>query len=304
MNNIISVKNLGKSYGKIDAVKNISFTVESGKLFAFLGPNGAGKSTTIDIISTLLKQDSGQITIKENIVGVDDENIRKLIGVVFQDSLLDNYLTVRENLTVRGSFYNLAKKDLILAIKKAAEVCGITDILDRPYGKLSGGQKRRSDIARAIINTPEILFLDEPTTGLDPQTRSNIWKSIKEMQITKGMTVFLTTHYMEEAADADYVIIIDNGEIAAMGTPSQLRDKYSNDRIVLTAKDVDFLKKRLDSDGLVYDVLADNIYINLDSAFDAIPILEKYQEELSSFEVLKGTMDDAFIKITGKEIRE
>lgn len=304
MTEIISVDNLVKSYGPVEAVKNISFKVEQGKLFAFLGPNGAGKSTTIDIISTLLKEDSGRVTIKDNVVGIDDDKIRSLIGVVFQDSLLDNLLTVRENLLVRGSFYGLSKKELNIAVERAAKACGVMEFLDRPYGKLSGGQRRRSDIARALINTPEILFLDEPTTGLDPQTRSNIWKTIKEMQASTGMTVFLTTHYMEEAAEADYVIIIDNGEIAASGTPSQLRDRYSKDRLVLSARDIGALRTRIDNDGHRYLVTADTIILEIESTFEAIPLIDKYREELISFEVLKGTMDDAFINITGKEIRE
>lgn len=304
MTEIISVENLVKSYGSVKAVKDISFKVEQGKLFAFLGPNGAGKSTTIDIISTLLKEDSGKVTIKGNVVGVDDDKIRSLIGVVFQDSLLDNLLTVRENLLVRGSFYGLSKKELEGAIEKSAKACGVLEFLDRPYGKLSGGQRRRSDIARALINTPEILFLDEPTTGLDPQTRSNIWKTIKEMQADTGMTVFLTTHYMEEAAEADYVIIIDNGELAASGTPSQLKDKYSKDRLVLTARDIKGLKSKVEADGCNHLVLADTIILEIGSTFEAIPLIEKYRDDSISFEVLKGTMDDAFINITGKEIRE
>lgn len=304
MNEIISVDNLVKSYGPVEAVRNISFKVEQGKLFAFLGPNGAGKSTTIDIISTLLKEDSGRVTIKDNIVGIDDDKIRSLIGVVFQDSLLDDLLTVRENLLLRGSFYGLGKKELDKAIEKSAKACGVHEFLDRPYGKLSGGQRRRSDIARALINTPEILFLDEPTTGLDPQTRRNIWKTIKKMQVDSGMTVFLTTHYMEEAAEADYVIVIDNGEIAASGTPSQLKDKYTRDRLVMTARDIEELKVKIEKDGHKNTASADNIIVEIASTFDAIPIIDKYREDLISFEVLKGTMDDAFINITGKEIRE
>ncbi len=304
MTEIITVDNLVKSYGSVEAVKNISFKVEQGKLFAFLGPNGAGKSTTIDIISTLLKEDSGKVTIKGNVVGIDDDKIRSLIGVVFQDNLLDNLLTVRENLLVRGSFYGLSKKDLNIAVERSAKACGVMEFLDRPYGKLSGGQRRRSDIARALINTPEILFLDEPTTGLDPQTRSNIWKTIKEMQADTGMTVFLTTHYMEEAAEADYVIIIDNGEIAASGTPSQLRDKYSKDRLVLTTRDIAVLRAKIEKYGFQYLVSAHNIILEIGSTFEAIPLIDKYRDDLISFEVLKGTMDDAFINITGKEIRE
>ena len=217
---------------------------------------------------------------------------------------MDNLLTVKENLLLRGSFYGLSKKERLEAIDKAASTCGVVDFLNRPYGKLSGGQRRRSDIARALINTPEILFLDEPTTGLDPQTRRNIWKAIKEMQRSHGMTVFLTTHYMEEAADADYVLVIDDGQLVAGGTPAQLKDQYTRDRLVLTAGDVFTLQDRLVAEGYDIKVVADTISLSLESTFEALAIVEKYRGELLSFEVLKGTMDEAFINITGKEIRE
>ena len=246
MDRIIQVNSLKKSYGSVEAVKDISFYVERGGLFAFLGPNGAGKSTTIDIICTFLKPDGGEVIIDGLTLGRDDEKIRGLIGVVFQDGLLDRLLTVEQNLRVRGSFYGLRGKELNEAVKNTASMCGITDILKRQYGKLSGGQRRRCDIARALINTPKILFLDEPTTGLDPKTRRMVWDIIVELQKTLGMTVFLTTHYMEEAAGADYVIVIDEGKISAKGTPAELKDRYSKDRLILSAKDMDTLCSKLD----------------------------------------------------------
>lgn len=304
MEHIIEVQGLKKSYGEIKAVRGIDFYVEQSKLFAFLGPNGAGKSTTIDILSTLLKKDSGNITIKGYELGKDDDSIRKIIGVVFQDSIMDNLLTVRENLTLRGSFYHLDKEELKAAVERAAQICRVTEFIDRPYGKLSGGQRRRSDIARGLLNAPEILFLDEPTTGLDPQTRKSIWDTIREIQKEKGMTVFLTTHYMEEAVDADYVIIIDHGSIAAKGTPSQLKDQYTNDKLILTTNNRVKTQEILGQKGIDYKNNADNIYVKLDSTFDAIPIVELCSNYIDSFEVLKGTMDDAFISITGKEMRE
>lgn len=303
MSNIIEVNNLKKSYGKIEAVKGIDFYVERGKLFAFLGPNGAGKSTTIDILSTLLKPDEGEVLINDYKLGKDDNKIRSSIGVVFQDNLLDNLLTVKENLELRGSFYKLEKEDLKQAIRRAADVCEVNEFIDRPYGKLSGGQRRRSDIARSLINTPEILFLDEPTTGLDPQTRKNIWDTIRKMQRDNNMTVFLTTHYMEEAAEADYVIVIDHGEIVAKGTPSQLKDKYTTDRLILTVRNIEEVKNRLCNENIDFQQNSDIIQINLESTFQSLDIVRKVEDVIDSFEVLKGTMDDAFIQITGKEMR-
>ena len=294
MEHIIEIQGLSKSYGDINAIKGIDFYVEKGKLFAFLGPNGAGKSTTVEILATLLGPDSGNVRIKGFELGKNDENIRKCIGVVFQDSLLDNLLTVRENLILRGSFYKLGKKELNDAVENAAHICGVSEFLDRPYGKLSGGKRRRSDIARALINAPEILFLDEPTTGLDPQTRKNIWNTIRLLQEEKGMTVFLTTHYMEEAAEADY----------AKGTPSQLKDQYTTDRLILTVNNDKKLMELLNLKGLSYSSNADNIYIRVDSTFEALPLIDLCREYIDSFEVLKGTMDDVFIAITGREMRE
>lgn len=304
MDNIIEVKNLHKSYGDIKAVKGLDFYVERGKLFAFLGPNGAGKSTTIDMICTFLKPDSGEVIVDGNILGKDDFEIKKIIGAVFQDGLLDELLTVEENLRVRGGFYGLKGKTLREAVKRTADIAGVSELLKRPYGKLSGGQRRRCDIARALINTPKILFLDEPTTGLDPQTRRAVWDTIRSIQEKSEMTIFLTTHYMEEASVADYVIVIDGGQIAAKGTPSELKDKYSCDRLCLTTKQPQELASILDGMSLSFKTAADNFELSISDTLLALPIIEACKDCISSFEVIKGTMDDAFIAITGKEIRE
>ena len=236
MEHIIEVSGLKKSYGQVQAVKGIDFYVESGKIFAFLGPNGAGKSTTIDIICTFLKSDAGTVVVDGHRLGKDDNAIRQSIGAVFQDGLLDPLLTVSENLSIRAGFYGLWGKQLDKTIREIAERMGIQEILKRPYAKLSGGQRRRCDIARALVNTPKILFLDEPTTGLDPQTRKSVWETITKLQRDTGMTIFLTTHYMEEAAEADYVIVIDNGSIVAKGTPSDLKERFTSDKLMLTTK--------------------------------------------------------------------
>jgi len=304
MDKIIEVAGLQKSYGSIQAVKSLDFYVEKGKLFAFLGPNGAGKSTTIDMVCTFLKPDSGNVTVSGFTLGKHDKEIRKIIGAVFQDGLLDELLTIEENLKVRGGFYGLKGKALHAAVARTAEVTGVTELLKRPYGKLSGGQRRRCDIARALINAPQILFLDEPTTGLDPQTRKNVWDTITDIQKKNNMTVFLTTHYMEEAACADYVVVIDKGEISARGTPSELKEKYSNDRLVLSSRSSSDIAGILAERNTPFSVLSDTVLIPLTSTMEALPILDVCRDNIDSFEVVKGTMDDAFIAITGKEIRE
>ncbi len=304
MNKIIEVNGLRKSYGNVQAVKGIDFYVEAGKVFAFLGPNGAGKSTTIDIICTFLQQDAGNVVVDGHVLGRDDDAIRSIIGVVFQDNLLDSLLTVEENLRLRGGFYGLRGDKLTDALNAAVEATGTRDILKRPYEKLSGGQRRRCDIARALIHTPKILFLDEPTTGLDPQTRKNVWETILDLQRKTQMTVFLTTHYMEEAAGADYVIIIDDGKIAAKGTPSWLKETYATDKLSLVPANTEELAGILTQDRIEYSRVAERLIIQVPATLDALPLLDKYRSHLSGFEVVSGTMDDAFIAITGKEIRE
>ena len=304
MEKIIEVKNLHKSYGDVHAVKGIDFYVEKGKLFAFLGPNGAGKSTTINVICTLLNYTQGEILVDGLKLGADDARIRQEIGIVFQDSVLDSLLTIEENLRIRGSFYGLSSSELNQAIENALIATDITDLRQRRYGQLSGGQRRRADIARALLHRPRILFLDEPTTGLDPQTRKSVWGMIENLYVNHGVTVFLTTHYMEEAAKADYVVVIDNGEIVAKGTPIELKEKYSTDSLQVKPLNKDQVIKILDEKKLKHSEVSDLIIIPLDSTIDALPILKLLDNQISAFQVLNGTMDDAFIGITGKEMRE
>ncbi|MDR3263824.1 MAG: ATP-binding cassette domain-containing protein [Clostridiales bacterium] len=301
---IIEVNDLKKSYGEIKAVDGISFFADEGKLFAFLGPNGAGKSTTIDILCTLLKPDGGAVKIDGHFLGKDDDAIRAEIGVVFQDNNLDGLLTVRENLYARGSLYGLKSTALKTAADRAADTAGVTDFIDRRYGKLSGGQRRRADIARALVNTPKILFLDEPTTGLDPQTRRSIWSTVKQLQSERNLTVFLTTHYMEEAAAADKVTVIDNGRIAAEGTPSELKKRYTSDKLKILVSDSARLKEALTKDGYVYSERGNEFEISIKNTVSAIPFLYKYRDVILNAELSTGSMDDAFIGITGKDIRE
>ena len=304
MDKIIEVSGLQKAYGSVQAVRGLDFYVERGKLFAFLGPNGAGKSTTIDILCTILAPDGGEVVIDGHPLGRGDAAIRSAIGVVFQDNLLDPLLTVEENIRVRGGMYPMSRAQLDAAVKRAAAAADVQEFIRRPYGKLSGGQKRRSDIARALVNTPKILFLDEPTTGLDPQTRKSVWDSIRKLQQENGLTVFLTTHYMEEAAEADYVVVIDNGKIAARGTPVDLKEAYASDQLKLVPSDETALLNALAQANIPCTRAGNRVVVKLAATMDALPVLARVQGLITGFEVLNGTMDDAFIGITGKEIRQ
>ena len=289
----IAVRDLVKTYGELKAVDGISFDVPEGSFFAFLGPNGAGKSTTISIICSLLEADSGSVTIFDS--NVSDISVRRMIGVVFQDPKLDSLLTVRENLEIRASMYGLGKD----AVDKAMVRADCTEFADRRYGTLSGGQRRRADIARALVHDPKVLILDEPTSGLDPHTRKVIWDSVFRLNRENGMTVLLTTHYMEEATEADDVVIIDHGTIVAHGTPEQLKERYSCDRMTIVPKDNDSMISSLDSMGVEYTSERGVFTITLDATVDAIPIIEKVKDNIVSFEVRTGSMDDAFVSITG-----
>lgn len=304
MSSIIEVQNLSKNYGDIQAVKGIDFSVKKGDLFAFLGPNGAGKSTTIEIICTLLKPNQGKVYVAGYELGKEDHLIRKCIGIVFQYNILDPLLTVEENLIVRGSFYGLKGKQRKKALEFATSVSGVGPFLKRSYGTLSGGQKRRADIARALIHTPQILFLDEPTTGLDPQTRISVWETITDLQKNTNLTVFLTTHYMEEAAKANSVAIIDNGLIVARGTPEELKEKHSKDRLLVTPKDREHLEKILESAKRGYEKVGEQYILTLSNTLEALPILDLLKDNLVSFQVTTGDMDDVFVGITGKQMRE
>lgn len=299
----INVENLCKQYGKQQAVKGISFTVEQGTLFAFLGENGAGKSTTIEILCTLLKKSSGQVTINGFTLDASNDNadIRKSIGVVFQQSLLDERLTVRENILHRGKTYGLSKTQLTDNYQFVSTYLHLEDIEKKKYGTLSGGQKRRADIARALIHRPSILFLDEPTTGLDPQTRQFVWQAIKQLQLETNMTVFLTTHYMEEAAVAHQVTVIKKGKIVAQGTPDALKTKYAYDSMALVFQNAQEGVKFLEENAISYTENQGIYTIRLSSTLQALPLLKKAEPLIASFEVIKGSMDDVFLHIMAEE---
>lgn len=304
MANIIEVTDIKKAYGEVQAVDGVSFHVKKGQLFAFLGTNGAGKSTTIDMICTLTKLDSGKIVVDGHELGKDDDEIRNSIGVVFQDGVLDPKLTVETNLKIRGSFYKLKGKNLKDAIERVSEATNITELMHRKYGTLSGGQKRRCDIARALLNTPKVLFLDEPTTGLDPQTRQSVWDTIIKIKNETDMTIFLTTHYMDEVVNAEYVVVIDRGKIVAEGTPYELKNTYTSDRVNMICNDIEKVKNLLDQQKKEYKVNANRILVKLQSTMSAKPLIDLCEKYISGFEVTSGSMDEVFINITGREIRE
>lgn len=299
MENIIEISNLDKSFGEIHAVNDLSFHVRRGELFAFLGVNGAGKSTTISIMCGTLAKDKGKILIDRFDIDHDMAKISRELGVVFQTSVLDNKLTVLENLVSRAALYGIYGKEAKARIEELSQMLEFSDLLKRTVGKLSGGQKRRIDVARALIHHPKILILDEPTTGLDPQTRQTLWHVIESLRKSENMTVFLTTHYMEESADADYVVILDSGKISAEGTPLELKNKYTGDYITLYNPDQ---TKLLDL-GISFQKISDTTCrIEVKDTQEARDLIAQYKDIFVDFEVTKGKMDDVFLAVTGKKL--
>lgn len=297
---IIKISNLSKHFGDIHAVKDISFEVKTGELFAFLGVNGAGKSTTISIICGTLRKDAGSVTIDGFDIDTDAERTKALIGVVFQSSLLDRALTVRDNLESRAALYNIYGKEFDARLGELSELLDLGELLSRPVGKLSGGQRRRVDIARALLHRPRILILDEPTTGLDPQTRRLVWQLIEKLRREENMTVFLTTHYMEEAAESDYVIILDSGSIVAKGTPIELKNNYSGDFITIYTKDEENVARL----GVPYTATGEGFKISVPNTAVATELIIKHPEAFSDYEIVKGKMDDVFLAVTGRTLTE
>lgn len=302
MEDIIQVAHLKKYFKEIKAVDDISFRVKRGELYGFLGVNGAGKSTTINILCTLLKSMEGEVTVCGFRLGKQDREIRKKIGVVFQENTLDYNLTIKENLLTRASLYNNDNKAIHKNLQHVCEILDIEDLLGRQYRKLSGGQKRKCEIAKALMNNPEILFMDEPTTGLDPQTRQNVWSSIERLRKEENMTVFLTTHYMEEAAKAQYISIMEAGKLVADGTPSELKEKYAHDLLKLVPKEEEIMVKLLKETGLSFEIKSNHIHVTIPDTLYGLDILIRIRDNLKSFEVIQGTMDDVFINITGKSL--
>ena len=298
MKNIIEISHLNKTFGEVKAVQDLSFQVRDGELFAFLGVNGAGKSTTINIMCGQLPKDTGSVYIGGTDLDTDPDSIKRSLGVVFQNSVLDKDLSVRDNLQSRAALYGLTGKDFKERLAELAKLLEFENLLKRTVGKLSGGQRRRVDIARALIHRPKILILDEPTTGLDPQTRNILWKVVGDLRKNEGMTVFLTTHYMEEAADADYVVILDSGKIVAEGTPLTLKNTYTGDFITIYG----IQESQIKEIGAPYEAIRDAYRISVPNTAEATKLILQYPELFKDYEITKGKMDDVFLAVTGKEL--
>lgn len=300
MNDIIKIENLFKSFGNVKAVQDLSFKIKRGELFAFLGVNGAGKSTTINIICGQLQKDSGTVFVDGVDTDKDVDKVKKELGVVFQNSVLDSTLSVYDNLENRAALYGIVGADFKTRLGELCDMFKLDEILKRPICKLSGGQKRRVDIARALIHNPQILILDEPTTGLDPQTRQMIWAIISKLRKKNKMTVLLTTHYMEEAADADYVVVIDSGKIAAEGTPHDLKNAYTGDFITL----YNTTEAVVESMGLEFEKRKDSFRLSVENTSKATELILKYPHIFVDYEITKGKMDDVFLAVAGKILKE
>lgn len=298
MKNIIEIDCLNKSFGDIKAVNNLSLKVREGEMFAFLGVNGAGKSTTISILSGQLKKDSGNVSVCGRSIDTDMGEISQKLGVVFQSSVLDKSLSVKDNLKSRAALYGITGGRFRERLKDLSALLDFEDLLNRPVGKLSGGQIRRIDIARALMHAPQVLILDEPTTGLDPQTRLLLWSVVQKLREKENMTVFLTTHYMEEAADADYVTIIDSGKIAAEGTPLELKNKYTGDFITLYGTD----ENEIASLCVPYEKIHGAIKLSVPDTAAATKLIIAHPNLFLDYEITKGKMDDVFLAVTGKKL--
>jgi multidrug/hemolysin transport system ATP-binding protein len=299
MADAIVIKNLVKSFGNVKAVDDLSFKIEEGELFAFLGVNGAGKSTTISIMCKTLDRDGGEVYINGESIDSPSQKASRLLGVVFQNSVLDKSLSVRDNLIHRASLYGIIGKECRERIEELSKLLSFGDFLDRAVGKLSGGQRRKVDIARAIIHRPRILILDEPTTGLDPQTRTVMWKVIEELRQKENMTVLLTTHYMEEASEADFVVIIDGGKLVAEGTPIELKNKYTGDFLTVYGINEEQAKEVSDK----YTQVAGGYRFMVKNTAEATALIIKHPDIFTDYEVAKGKMDSVFLAVTGKKLQ-
>lgn len=297
MKNIIEINNLCKTFGELKAVQDLTLSVREGELFAFLGINGAGKSTTINIMCGQLSKDSGEIIIDGYNLDESLDLVKNEIGIVFQSSVLDASLSVYDNLESRAALYGITGTDYNKRLDELADILEFKDILNKTVRNLSGGQRRRIDIARALIHKPKILILDEPTTGLDPKTRKLLWNVISNFRKNENMTIFLTTHYMEEAVESDYIVIIDNGRIIE-GTPHDLKNTYTQDYITIYGVNEDDIRKLSPN----YEVVKNGYRISISNTKEATDMIKKHPELFVDYEITKGRMDDVFLAATGKNL--
>ncbi|HEY8772533.1 MAG TPA: ATP-binding cassette domain-containing protein [Candidatus Limnocylindria bacterium] len=303
---VISVKGLTKSFGPVEAVRGIDLEVRSGEIFGFLGPNGAGKTTTINILCTLLRATAGQASVAGIDVEHDPAGVRSRIGLVFQDPSLDGQLTARENLQFHAFVYDVPAVERAERIAAALEMVELTDRADSTVMTFSGGMKRRLEIARGILHTPDVLFLDEPTIGLDPQTRRHIWGYLSELPKRQGVTIFMTTHYMDEAEYCDRIAIIDHGLIQAIGTPDELKAMVGGDVVTITTADNAAAAPQIAALA-GSDPIADNGTLRVevpDGAAFVPRLVRETSVEVQSVAFHRPSLDDVFLKLTGRAIRE
>jgi len=303
MNNIIEVNHFTKSYGDFKAVDDISFEVKEGSIFAFLGPNGAGKSTTINTLCTILDKTAGELYIGGHDVASQKDEVRKDIGIVFQETTLDTVLTVEENIKFHCKFYKVPKNEIEERINFVLDLVDLKDRRKSPVGSLSGGMKRRVEIARGLVHYPKVLFLDEPTAGLDPQTRASVWEYITKLQKQKNITIFLTTHYMDEAEISSSVAIMDHGKIAAFDTPENLKKQYATPVTRIKADEFDGIENFLNQNKCKHEVKEGVFYIYTKAQM-VLELLTRFKEDITDFEVTKGSLNEVFLSVTGKEIRQ
>ncbi|MDC7293200.1 ABC transporter ATP-binding protein [Butyrivibrio sp. DSM 10294] len=296
--NSIELKNITKRYGSFRAVDNLSFEIKQGDFVGFLGVNGAGKSTTVNMMSTILTPDEGEAYLCGYRLGKEDMEIRKSIGVVYQSNVLDDLFTVKENIVTRSRMLGLDDRTIKARLSDLSDILKLQDIMNKRYRVLSGGQKRRCEIAFALMHSPKILFLDEPTTGLDPATRVDVWEAVEQLRSNTDMTVFLTTHYMEEAQSADKIIIINQGKKLAEGTPFELKERFAKDSLKLYFDE--------SSRNRVLEVVGkDNLIatsyggcVESDNPFAAAETARALRGIVEGFEIIQGKMDDVFLNVT------
>ncbi len=302
MSYCIEVSHLKKTFDGLKAVDDLSFNVEQGELFGFLGVNGAGKSTTINMLCTLLVPSEGKVEIAGYKLGENNKEIRRKIGVVFQGNTLDEHLTIRENLMARAYLYENSSLEVKKNMSGVCDILEIHDLLDRRFKELSGGQRRKCEIARALLNRPEILFLDEPTTGLDPRTRKLVWESIEKLRQDTKMTVFLTTHYMEEAIRAKHIAVINNGKMIAFDSPYKIKEHYATDLLKIVPKEKKEAISILKEEGFEYKEEAHRLHIEIPNSMASVKLISQLKNHIEAFEVVQGTMEDAFLNMTGESL--
>ncbi len=308
---IIETKNLTKKFNSFTAVNNISFQVEEGEIFGFLGPNGAGKTTTINILCTLLRPTSGEAYVNGYNVVLEEQKVRQSIGIIFQDPSLDERLTAVENLKFHCLIYGLPKKLIKSRIDEVLNLTGLYEWRNDIVHKFSGGMKRRLEIARGLLHYPKVLFLDEPTLGLDPQTRRHIWDYIHQLRVKEKITVFLTTHYLEEAENCEHIAVIDYGKIIALDTPMGLRKFLPEDIIFLKTNDDEKARIEIEEKYKIITKITpgegenQGLYLTVKNGEEFIPeLIKNLSLPVKSISLKKPTLDDVFLRLTGEEIRK